>query len=190
MNLKTLLQSAALLAIGAWLMLVVNQKWPGQAPNEMPATAVKPAAEAPPVVLNAAAQTAAQRGVSTCLKRIDQVTNFLNTNSKSGVFLFTPPKEANRSMTSVSMEIQTAGGLSYATASFAPVGGEGCGALYEAVVYWQNTCQDVAAKGFPGIPPEGVLNEKIRVLNGGPALRVYLMPAGSGCVSIKKEILY
>ena len=190
MNLKSLLQSAALLAIGAWLMLVVNPKKPDQPQNEIPATAVKPATETPPVVLNAAAQAAARRGVSTCLKRIDQVTNFLGSNSKSGAFLFIPPKDPNGSLTSISMEVQTAGGLSYATASFAPVGGEGCGSLYEAVVYWQNTCQEVAAKGFPGVPPDGTLNQKIMVLNGGAALRVYLMPAGTGCVSIKKETLF
>lgn len=28
------------------------------------------------------------------------------------------------------------------------------------------------------------------MLDGGPTVKVFLMPAGSGCVSVKKEMVY
>ena len=41
---------------------------------------------------------------------------------------------------------------------------------------------------FKNLKREGVLKENIVVLGGGP-VKVFLMPAGSGCIVIKKEIV-
>jgi hypothetical protein len=61
--------------------------------------------------------------------------------------------------------------------------------MYEAVVYWNMKCDDVAARQFAGLKQIGALRKDITMLDGGPALNVFLMPAGSGCISIKKEVV-
>ncbi len=140
--------------------------------------------------LNGLAQTAANAGIVDCVPRIQQVTDFLTANSKSGAYLFIAPADANHHIASASLEIQAKGASSYASASFAPGAGGGCGSLYETVSYWANQCEDVAQRAFPTFPLAGKLGETITMLDGGAYLRVFLMPAGQGCLSIKKEMVY
>ena len=139
--------------------------------------------------INGAVAAYEKTGVKRCLQRISQVTDFLTTGSKSSMFLFSPPDQPDNRMLSTSMEIAQASGLSYASASFHPRDG-GCGSVYEAVTYWQDSCDAVAKRVYPSLRQTGLVQTYIRVMDGGPAMRLFLMPAGTGCVAIKKEVLY
>lgn len=141
--------------------------------------------------VNGLAQAAANAGVVDCIGRIQQVSDFLtSTGGKSGAFLFVAPTDANQHLASSSFEVQTGGASTYASASFAPNGQGGCGALYETVAYWGNRCDEVAASAFAGFTPAGKLSDSIIMLAGAPSVRVFLLPAGHGCLSIKKEVIY
>lgn len=143
--------------------------------------------------INGLAQAAANVGVTDCVGRIHQVTDFLTTGSKSGAFLFLAPTDANRHVISSSLEVQSGGASTYASASFAPYGFGACGALYETVSYWSSPCDEVGARIFPSFSKAGSLGGQggtIAMLEGNPSVRVFLMPAGQGCISIKKEMLY
>ena len=70
------------------------------------------------------------------------------------------------------------------------MGSDGCGATYDVVTYWQNTCADVATRAYAQLPQAGMLQNQIRVLDGGGQMRIFLMPAGAGCISIKKEVIF
>ena len=140
--------------------------------------------------LNGLAQTAISSGIVDCVPRIQQVTDFLTANTKSGAFMFIAPTDANRQIVSASLEIQAGAVSSYASASFAPAGNHECSATYETVSYWANQCADVASRAFPTLPGAGKLGGSITMLDGGANLRVFLMPAGQGCLSIKKELIY
>lgn len=139
--------------------------------------------------LNSAASAYGKVGVRRCLKSIVQVTDFLTAGSKSGLFLFSPPDQPDNRMLSTSMEIASGNGISYASASFSPRDND-CGAVYEAVTYWQDSCDIVATRVYTTLRQSGVVQTHVRVLDGGPAMRVFLMPAGTGCIAIKKEVLY
>lgn len=80
-------------------------------------------------------------------------------------------------------------GSAYVSAHFAPNQANGCGAAYDAVAYWPQKCEAVAGKRFATLKKVGQLKKDIAILDGGPALKVFLMPAGTGCVSIKKEVV-
>ncbi|MEI7869554.1 MAG: hypothetical protein WCI11_16820 [Candidatus Methylumidiphilus sp.] len=140
--------------------------------------------------LNGLAQTATNAGIVDCVGRIQQVTDFLTANSKSGAFLFIAPTDTNRRIASASLEIQAGAVSSYASASFAPAGNNACSAMYETVSYWANQCEEVAKRAFPTFPNAGKLGGSIIMLDGGPNLKMFLMPAGQGCLSIKKEMVY
>lgn len=162
---------------------------PPAATAAAPAVAKKPAAEIP-AQLNVVSQAAQKAGITDCLGRINQVSNFLTAGSQqSGASLSVSPQTPNEHLASIAFEIKTPQVLSYASADFAPLT-NGCGATYEAVTHWQNSCKDVATKGYAQLKFIGAIQNNILVLEGGPQLRVFLMPAGKGCVAIKKEVVY
>lgn len=140
--------------------------------------------------LNSVAQAAQKAGVVDCLGRINQVSNFLVAGAQeSGASLMIPAQAPNERVASMAFEIKSPQVLSYASADFAPLS-TGCGGTYEAVTHWQNNCKDVATKGYAQLKFIGVIQSSILVLEGGAQLRVFLMPAGTGCVAIKKEVVY
>ncbi len=170
------------------------------APPAKKAQAAAPAARAPiaqpaqPVqvaqpALGPIANFAAQNGVRQCLGRIDQVSNFLTNGAvSSGAAVFLPPREVDRGLSSVSMEVLGTNGLSYVNTAYSP-SATGCDGVYEAVTYWAGTCEQVAAT-FPNFSLSKPLRQHIFTLDGGPNAKIYLMPAGQGCISIKKEVVY
>lgn len=171
-------------------------KSPFQGETPQPVAAATPAEKLPaPIVentgpLNAVAQAAQKAGVVNCLGRINQVSNFLVAGAQqSGASLSVSPQLPNEHMASIAFEIKTPQVLSYANADFAPLA-TSCGGSYEAITHWQNSCKDVASKGYAQLKFIGVIQSNILVLEGGPQLRVFLMPAGTGCVAIKKEVIY
>lgn len=140
---------------------------------------------------NAITQAIVKSGAGDCRARANQVVNYLTTGSQSGAFLFLPPQaDGTKRLTSASLEVRSPQQVAYASASFAPVGSGRCDAVYDAVAYWNANCQEVAAKNFGQFKPVGAIKQNIFILEGGPQARVFLMPAGVGCVSIKKEVAY
>jgi len=156
-----------------------------QSPAPAPqAPGAQPQAAAP--ALGVIASGAAQGGVRRCLPRIDQLTNFLLAGSVNSAMIFISPRDPDGSQSSISFEVQNGNLLSYMDAAFAPTV-VGCDAMYQAVTYWHTNCEQVAKTNFEGFPRISPLRQYIAVLDGGPTAKVFLMPAGSGCVSIKKE---
>lgn len=140
---------------------------------------------------NAVTQAAVQLGAMNCASRINQVTNFLGFNNLAGATLMVPPTQVDQRVLPLAMEVATDGGSggAYVSATFAPNQANGCGAAYDAVVYWPLACDAVATQQFAGLKKVGLLKKAITVLDGGVATKVFLMPAGTGCVSIKKEVV-
>jgi len=64
----------------------------------------------------------------------------------------------------------------------------GCAGMYEQVIYWPSPCDVVHQTVFPKFTGEHVMLREVKVSNNGPALELFLTPAGSGCVSVKKEL--
>jgi len=179
---------AAARALALALLLGVATGAAAQAKKKA-APPVKAEPAALPANLNGMAMAAAQAGVRKCLPRINQVTTFLASNAQSGAMLFAPPQEPDRGLTSFSLEVLASNALSYAAADFVAIGPT-CTAVYESVTYWESTCAQVARAIFPSFPLANPLRQFVAVLDGGALVKVFLMPAGSNCVSIKKEIVY
>lgn len=133
---------------------------------------------------------AVKAGILSCADRINQITNFLTAEANTGAILYQPPSDPDRRLGSISMGLDLKGGqLAYASESFAPNQVNGCGGMYETVAYWKEGCADVAKRRFSTFKQAGALVNRITVLDGGRGVKVFLMPAGTGCVAIKKEVL-
>ena len=141
--------------------------------------------------INKITQAADKSGVKACTGRINQVANFLTAGTPGfGAMLLLPPNNPDQQLVSVSMEIPIKGASSaYASASFAPNQANGCGGMYETVVYWPQKCDVVANKNFGALKKIGALYKTIYVRDGGVSTKIFLIPAGTGCVSIKKEVI-
>jgi len=158
-----------------------------------PVTVQKPATAMPAAVstVNIITRAAVNAGVLACTSRINQVSNFLTAGSQgTGAVLFISPAAPDQELVSVSMEIPMTNAPSvYASASFAPNQVNNCGSLYESVAYWPAMCSEVAEKNFGKFKQTGILAKSVTMLDGGEFVKIFLLPAGSGCVSIKKEIV-
>jgi hypothetical protein len=139
---------------------------------------------------NVITQAAVQAGVLACTSRINQVANFLTANAQNGVFLFVPSNTPDLHTFSTSLEIVPPNSSSlYASASFSPISGGGCDAVYDTVQFIQDTCFNVMANRLKVKGTPGPLKKDILVLKVGTA-RLFLMPAGTnGCIVIKKEVV-
>ena len=139
--------------------------------------------------VNGVTQAAMQAGIIAASGRINQVMNYLTGGSQSGAIPFFPTAQPDKSLFSASLEILPQGGSPiYATTSFAPLPSGGVAAVYDAVQFVPQTCDYVEKNVFKNLKRIGILKSTIVVLDGGPA-RIFLMPAGTGCVIIKKEVV-
>ena len=189
-------QSYFTVAMGMSLALVAFSVTAQNASKSSSPQAVQ-RAEAAPVTSNwtngeqVLSQVTQNAGVRTCKPLADRVNRYLIAESQSAGVLFMAPENANGRIFSGTLEIESRQGTTtYASASYAPYGEVGCGVAYDAVTYWKESCAEVSAKVLKELRPIGPLGSKIAMLDGGPAMRMFLMQAGSGCVQIKKEVVY
>jgi hypothetical protein len=165
-----------------------NQKStpPANAPAKQgsPAPATPQPQQASPSV-NAVTQAAVKMGILSCVDRINQVITFLTTNTQNGVLLFPVQNPPDQHIFSTSLELLTQDDSSiYATASFFP----NKDAVYDTVEYVNKKCDEMEKTTFKNLKRVGVIKKNIVILDGG-AVKVFLMPAGTGCVVIKKEVV-
>jgi hypothetical protein len=101
-----------------------------------------------------------------------------------------PAAPADQRLFAMQIEVPAgASSNSLVNMTFAPQQANGCGATYEAISYWAQSCDAVANGQFAQLKRVRPLQKDVLLLDGGPSVRVFLMNAGSGCVSIKKEIV-
>jgi hypothetical protein len=132
-------------------------------------------------------------GHAACGARAEQVANFLGFGPSAGAYLMTagngPSKSSELRLLPLVMEIPLGPTSAFTSTSFAQTPSGGCSATYDAVVYWPQLCDGVAQAQFGSLRRLGLLKRDVWVLDGGPATKVFLMAAGAGCISVKKEIV-
>lgn len=160
-----------------------NSEPAGNADTENNSTPAIPQPANPSV--HAVTQAAVKLGIFSCLKRINQVTTFLTANAKSGVLILPSKDQPDQHIFSASFEILPSDdSIIYASASFFPNND----AVYDTVQYVDKTCEELEKTAFKDLKRKSVLKKNIILLDGG-TVKVFLMPAGNGCVVIKKEVL-
>lgn len=150
----------------------------------------QPQPEAAPTP-NAIPQVAQRSGLARCIPRIRQITSFVTANSQHGGYIFVAPATPDKRIASVVLEVQSGAQTAYVNTGFAPGQGQSeCSGFYESITYWNNNCEAVATQTFKSFKRAKALRQSIMMLENGPNVRVFLMPAATGCVAIKKEMVY
>lgn len=136
-------------------------------------------------------QAAKKMGVVKCANRVEQHERFFSQqNNPVSALSFVAPNDQNNRLFSLSLEIVEQNESVYVSTNYAPSGRDDCAASYDLVKYWPNSCKEVAEKVYYQFSGSGSLASQISVLGREPNVKVFLMPAGEGCVSIKKEIVF
>lgn len=136
-------------------------------------------------------QATRKMGIAKCASRVEQHERFFSQqNNPVSALSFVAPKDQNNRLFSLSLEIVEQNESVYVSTTYAPSGKDDCAASYDLVKYWPNSCKEVAAKVYFQFAGTGSLASQISVLGRDPNVKVFLMPAGEGCVSIKKEIVF
>lgn len=137
------------------------------------------------------AQAMAEAGVQACRPISDKVNQYLTGGPNPQGLFFGSPLNADVRISSTSMVLNGLAGLSYASATFAPYAGMmGCGVVFESVTYRPEQCDAIRqSMALPVVKGHG-LGEAVLVLDGGQGMKMLLMPAGSGCLQVKKEVLH
>ncbi len=177
----------------------------GSGKTPSPSSAQSPAAQPPASPSTAGPGKAlgelfGRAGAVTCAPRIEQVGDFLLQGGEAGVFLFLPETAIDQRQIGLSLEIASPVGgpvgnggsvspSAYASADFSPSADGTCGASYQAIAYWPGSCAEVAKTRFSANKSLGVVKRSILMLELSKLGRIFLMPAGAGCVSIKRELL-
>jgi hypothetical protein len=178
------------LVIGALLEVSAVAHAQGQAQSQAQAPAARPneTIAAGNVIANATKRL----GIVRCANRIEQHERFFSQQSNPvSALSFVAPKDANNRLFSLSAEIVEQNDSVYVSSTYAPAGGKDeCAASYDLVKYWPNPCQEVASKVYFQFGNPTTLARQITALGRDPNVKVFLMPAGEGCVSIKKEIVF
>jgi hypothetical protein len=154
-------------------------------PQPAPGQTVAPA----PSGVNAVTEAAVRMGVLSCAARINQVTNFLGFGAQAEAVMMAPPTQPDHRMTAIALSLPDGSRNAYASVTFAPNQANGCGATYDAIIYWAEKC-DAVETHFAGMKRQKTLGKDITVLDGAAATKVFLLPAGAGCVSVKKEVVW
>ena len=130
-------------------------------------------------------EAAVKLGVLSCVSRINQVASFLTAGNQSGIFIFKPKNQPDQHIFSTSFElVRSDESTIYASASFFP----NQDAVYDTVEYTDTGCEELEKTVFKNLKRIAVIKKNIVVLDGG-AVKVFLMPAGSGSIVIKKEVI-
>jgi hypothetical protein len=153
-------------------------------PSEAAAARNKPTLATNPSV-NAVTEAAVKMGVLSCVSRINQIASFLTTNVKSGVYIFSQKEQPDKHIFSTSFELlRPDDSTLYASASFFP----NQDAVYDTVEYVDIGHEELEKTVFKNLKRVSILKKNIVLLDGG-MVKVFLMPAGSGTVVIKKEVI-
>ena len=130
---------------------------------------------------------AREAGVGHCLPVVETLSNFLIGTARHGTDDVWATTNTDQQLYTTTIERSDRQGIQLSSLSVAPVAAGGCSAVYEQVQWFDSSCLVVAQEIYGNFTYKGVLADKVAVL-GGPA-SVYLYPAGSGCLAIKKEVI-
>ncbi|MFV0644860.1 MAG: hypothetical protein ACK5NN_10235 [Sphingomonadaceae bacterium] len=128
-------------------------------------------------------------GITACAPAIERAARFLFEDGDGNFTIQPLAPDVNRWPVVLTMESRHAGegGTRLSVVTIAPAGS--CSGSYEQIISWSKSCDAVKSGVFADFKSERVLYQGVRQSELTPGIQLYLMPAGNGCVSVKKELI-
>ncbi len=124
-----------------------------------------------------------QIGMTTCAATVERAARFLFDGAEANFTVQPLGPDANRWPTVITLESAHAsqGRVRLSTLVVSP--GPTCSGLYQQVVSWPTPCAELKASVFATYQNAHIVFRAVQMSEVGPGLQLYLMPAGTGCVS-------
>ena len=131
----------------------------------------------------------ARAGITICAPMIAQAAQFLFEDGEGNFTIQPLGRDVNRSPVVLTMESAHAsmGRTRLTVVTIAPAGT--CSGSYEQIITWSQTCDVLKKTVFAPFKDEKLLYQSVRQSELSAGVQLYLMPSGTGCVSIKKELI-
>jgi hypothetical protein len=134
------------------------------------------------------AQQFARVGAFACAGRANQIASFLSPQNRDIALMQVPASNPDRSLLSATLVVPLPGAqMALASMALAPNQANGCGGLYQTVVYKSKGCAAALAEDYPAVKAQAL--GETAVLMGGidRNARILAMPADKGCILMKQE---
>jgi hypothetical protein len=134
------------------------------------------------------AQQFARVGAFGCAARANQIASFLSPQNRDIALMQIPASNPDRSLLSATLVVPLQGTqMALASMALAPNQANGCGGLYQTVVYKSKGCTAALAEDYPAAKVQAL--GETGILMGGidRNARVLAMPADKGCILMKQE---
>lgn len=130
-----------------------------------------------------------QAGITTCAPMIEKAAKFLFENGDGDFKLQPLGPDMNRWPIVMTMESNHAGpGSTRLTiVTIAPAGS--CSGSYEQIITWAEKCDVLKSTVFAAYGDPKMLYRNVKQWELNPGNQLYLMAVGTGCVSVKKELI-
>jgi hypothetical protein len=155
--------------------------------------AVAPAVAAPstgapkPTVAARFSVAVAKAGIKRCAPIVTRVAEFLIETGDAGFSLKSLGRDPDTSPVLVTLESAHAGFGTTRYATIVVIPKESCSGYYEQTIFWAKPCAKLKQENFANFPVTKPLLRNVQASAASPTVSLYLMPAGAGCVSMKKE---
>jgi hypothetical protein len=133
-------------------------------------------------------QQFARVGAFGCAARAHQIASFLSPQNRDIALMQVPVSNPDRSLLSATLVVPMQGTqMALASMALAPHQANGCGGLYQIVVYKPKGCVAALAEDYPAVKAQPL--GETAILMGGidRNSRVLAMPADKGCILMKQE---
>lgn len=191
---KDIASGAALVALGALcatgiILFLIKSTGDLFGLLEVPAPIEStPAPESHPIALQAE-----QWGISDCVGKIADLSNYLTLNTDHTWLAQRGEEDANRQVFSATIAARerTTGVQGLSKLFAAPVGENNCNAGYQTTIYFPSSCPQAHQALFPSFATRLQLGDIVEAYANADRATLFLLPAGaSGCVLVKSELFY
>ncbi len=135
------------------------------------------------------AQNLSNIGAFSCAERANQIGSFLTGNTEPDIVLQTPKDNPNNRLLMSTLVVSGNKKSAISSISLAPNQVNGCGGSYHAINYSNQSCAQTILDNFKEIKFQLINKTDVQIGVVNRALWIIALPAGSGCVIFKEEVL-
>lgn len=162
-----------------WMCVCATAFAQAPAPSQTPATAP---------TTHPFAQQLARVGAFSCAARANQVAGFLSPQMRDTLVTQLSTSNPDRSLLSATLVVPMQGTqVALANIALAPGQANGCGAVYQSIVYQSKSCAAALAADYPAVKTQSLGETAVLIGGIDRNARILAMPADKGCILMKQE---
>lgn len=126
-------------------------------------------------------------GETNCLRQIEKTVRFFGFEQKTAGIIIPRPSGSSRGIISLVMPTEAISGTGIVSADYSHQADDACNASYELIEYHNESCGATVAARFKDLKNMASSESGFSALADPNGVYVFVLPAGTGCISVRKE---